>query len=89
MREVLEVKEAEAQCKNISKYQMVCLTFFFFWNYFAQMALSISFVQIVEKESASLYEIFKPEFDKLLVGTLSLPINLPRTNYHHGFQVYC
>lgn len=51
-----------------------------------EMASSISFKQIVEKESASQYDIFKPEFDKLLVGTLSLPINIPGTNYHHGFQ---
>ncbi|XP_007045811.2 PREDICTED: cytochrome P450 85A [Theobroma cacao] len=51
-----------------------------------EMALSISFKQILEKESTSLYEIFKPDFDKLLVGTLSLPINIPGTNYHHGIQ---
>ncbi|XVF43258.1 hypothetical protein PTKIN_Ptkin02bG0025700 [Pterospermum kingtungense] len=51
-----------------------------------EMALSMSFKQIFEKESNSLYEIFKPEFDKLLVGSLSLPINIPGTNYHHGFQ---
>ncbi|KAB1994349.1 hypothetical protein ES319_D13G093400v1 [Gossypium barbadense] len=51
-----------------------------------EMALLISFKQIVEKAPSSLYEIFKPEFDKLLVGTISLPINMPGTSYHHGFQ---
>ncbi|KAE8673251.1 Cytochrome P450 85A1 [Hibiscus syriacus] len=51
-----------------------------------EMALWVSFKQIFVKEPTSFYEIFKPEFDKLLVGTLSLPINIPRTNYHHGFQ---
>ncbi|KHG06695.1 Cytochrome P450 [Gossypium arboreum] len=50
------------------------------------MALLISFKQIVEKAPSSLYEIFKPEFDKLLVGTISLPINMPGTSYHLGFQ---
>ncbi|OMO93507.1 Cytochrome P450, partial [Corchorus capsularis] len=51
-----------------------------------EMALSISFNLIVGKESTSLYEIFKPEFDKLFIGSLSLPINIPGANYHQGFQ---
>ncbi|KAH9707939.1 cytochrome P450 85A1 [Citrus sinensis] len=51
-----------------------------------EMALFISFKQIVEIESSQLYETFKPEFDKLMVGTLSLPVNIPGTNYHRGFQ---
>ncbi|KAG8654236.1 cytochrome P450 85A1 isoform X2 [Manihot esculenta] len=42
--------------------------------------------EILEKESDSMYEIFKPEFDKLLAGTLSVPINIPGSNYHYGFQ---
>ncbi|KAL6332039.1 hypothetical protein AAG906_020398 [Vitis piasezkii] len=37
-------------------------------------------------ESASIYETFKREFDKLVEGTLSLPINIPGTSYHHGFR---
>ncbi|XP_077216035.1 cytochrome P450 85A1-like isoform X2 [Tasmannia lanceolata] len=37
-------------------------------------------------ESGSLSETFKPEFYKLVLGTLSLPIDLPGTNYHRGFQ---
>ncbi|KAJ4710723.1 Cytochrome P450 [Melia azedarach] len=51
-----------------------------------EMALFIAFKQIVEVESGQIYETFKPEFDKLLIGTLSLPINIPGTNYHRGFQ---
>lgn len=55
---------------------------------FVQMALFIPFKLIMETESASIYETFKREFDKLVEGTLSLPINIPGTSYHHGFQVY-
>lgn len=62
-------------------------TFSPLWNYFYQMALLIPFKLIVEKAPTSLYEILKPEFDKLLVGTISLPIYIPGTSYHHGFQV--
>ncbi|XP_021667225.2 cytochrome P450 85A1 [Hevea brasiliensis] len=51
-----------------------------------EMALFISFKQILETESNSIYEIFKPEFDKLVAGALSLPINIPGSNYHYGFQ---
>ncbi|KAI5678868.1 hypothetical protein M9H77_09818 [Catharanthus roseus] len=50
------------------------------------MAFYIALKQIVEEESDSIYQSFKAEFDKLVVGTLSLPINLPGTNYHRGFQ---
>ncbi|KAK9277140.1 hypothetical protein L1049_006679 [Liquidambar formosana] len=52
-----------------------------------EMAFFVSFKQIVEIESASsIYKAFKSEFDKLVIGTLSLPINIPGTNYHRGFQ---
>lgn len=51
------------------------------------MALFISFKQIVESEAALVYGAFKPEFDKLVVGTLSLPISIPGTSYHRGVQV--
>ncbi|CBI27310.3 hypothetical protein AAG906_002043 [Vitis piasezkii] len=51
-----------------------------------EMALFIPFKLIMETESASIYETFKREFDKLVEGTLSLPINIPGTSYHHGFQ---
>ncbi|KAK2975935.1 hypothetical protein RJ640_008035 [Escallonia rubra] len=50
------------------------------------MALFVSFKQIVETESAAFYEAFKVEFDKLVLGSLSLPINIRGTNYHQGFQ---
>ncbi|GFY88755.1 brassinosteroid-6-oxidase 2 [Actinidia rufa] len=54
----------------------------------AAMALFIAFKQIMETESSSSYEAFKAEFDKLMMGSLSLPINIPGTNYYGGFMVY-
>ncbi|KAH7840636.1 hypothetical protein Vadar_019517 [Vaccinium darrowii] len=48
------------------------------------MALLVAFKLLMEIESSSIYEAFKAEFDKLMVGTLSLPINVPGTNYHCG-----
>ncbi|KAJ9707743.1 hypothetical protein PVL29_000016 [Vitis rotundifolia] len=50
------------------------------------MALLVSYKQMLEMEPALLYEAFKPEFDKLVIGTLAMPINLPGTNYYFGFQ---
>ncbi|KAG9130070.1 hypothetical protein Leryth_012826 [Lithospermum erythrorhizon] len=50
------------------------------------MAFLSSFRQIAGNESGSVYEAFMPEFFKLVLGTLSLPINLPNTNYRRGFQ---
>uniref|UniRef100_A0A7N0ZRE0 Cytochrome P450 n=1 Tax=Kalanchoe fedtschenkoi TaxID=63787 RepID=A0A7N0ZRE0_KALFE len=51
-----------------------------------EMALYVAFRQMVEGESSTLFNAFKREFDKLFVGTLSLPIKIPGTNYHQGFQ---
>ncbi|XP_044489546.1 cytochrome P450 85A-like [Mangifera indica] len=51
-----------------------------------EMALLIAFKQIVEKESSQIYDTFKKEFDKLVVGTISFPINLPGTKYNYGLQ---
>ena len=51
------------------------------------MSLLSSLNQIAGKESTSMSQQFMPEFFKLVLGTLSLPINLPGTNYHSGFQV--
>ncbi|XP_059655668.1 cytochrome P450 85A-like [Cornus florida] len=50
------------------------------------MVIFISFHQVVAVESSSIYEDFKQEFDKLLRGTFSMPINIPGTKYYHGFQ---
>lgn len=50
------------------------------------MALFIAYKQMLKREPEFLYEAFKPEFDKLVKGTLAMPINLPGTNYHFGFQ---
>lgn len=55
---------------------------------FNQMAFLISFKQIVEGELGSSCEVLKPKFDKLLLGTISLPINIPGTNYYQGLQVH-
>ncbi|XP_071927366.1 cytochrome P450 85A isoform X1 [Coffea arabica] len=51
-----------------------------------EMAFFLSFNQIFEDESSVIYEAFKAEFDKFVVGTISLPINLPGTNYYKGLQ---
>ncbi|KAK2986293.1 hypothetical protein RJ640_021862 [Escallonia rubra] len=51
-----------------------------------EMALLSSLKQIAGIESGSMSQAFVPEFFKLVVGTLSLPINLPSTNYHRGFE---
>uniref|UniRef100_A0A7N0T0T1 Cytochrome P450 n=2 Tax=Kalanchoe fedtschenkoi TaxID=63787 RepID=A0A7N0T0T1_KALFE len=52
----------------------------------SEMALYIAFRQIVEAESSTLFSAFKREFDKVYIGTISLPINIPGTNYRQGFQ---
>lgn len=51
-----------------------------------EMAFLSSLKQIVGSESGSIAQEFMPEFFKLVLGTLSLPINLPNTNYRRGFQ---
>ncbi|KAF8408236.1 hypothetical protein HHK36_007381 [Tetracentron sinense] len=51
-----------------------------------EMALLSSLKQIAGMESGPVCEAFKPEFYKLVLGTLSLPIDLPGTNYRRGFQ---
>ncbi|KAG9134789.1 hypothetical protein Leryth_001121 [Lithospermum erythrorhizon] len=49
-----------------------------------EMAFLSSWRQIAGSEPGS--EALVPEFFKLVLGTLSLPINLPNTNYRCGFQ---
>ncbi|KAL2532004.1 Cytochrome [Abeliophyllum distichum] len=51
-----------------------------------EMAFLSSLRQIASNEASSICQSFMPEFFKLVLGTLSLPINLPNTNYHRGFQ---
>ncbi|KAK4399860.1 cytochrome [Sesamum angolense] len=51
-----------------------------------EMAFAMAFKQIAEVESSSIYDSFKREFDKFLIGTLSLPVNIPGTNYHLGIK---
>jgi len=52
------------------------------------MAFLSSLKQIAGMESSSISQPFMTEFFKLVLGTLSLPINLPGTNYRRGLQVY-
>lgn len=47
-----------------------------------EMAFLSSLRQIASVESISISQEFMPEFFKLVLGTLSLPINLPNTNYY-------
>ncbi|OAY60307.1 cytochrome P450 85A [Manihot esculenta] len=51
-----------------------------------EMALLSSLKQIASRDSSSMSQAFMPEFFKLVLGTLSLPIDLPGTNYRRGFQ---
>lgn len=51
------------------------------------MALLSALKQIASIEAGPLSEALKTELFKLVIGTLSLPINFPGTNYHSGFQV--
>ncbi|KAE8690134.1 Cytochrome P450 85A1 [Hibiscus syriacus] len=51
-----------------------------------EMAFLSSLKQIASTESSSVAKEFMPEFFKLVLGTLSLPIDLPGTNYRAGFQ---
>ncbi|XP_017416003.1 cytochrome P450 85A isoform X2 [Vigna angularis] len=51
-----------------------------------EMAFLSSLKQIAGMESSSIAQPFMTEFFKLVLGTLSLPINLPGTNYRGGLQ---
>nr|UHB15513.1 cytochrome P450 [Paris polyphylla] len=51
-----------------------------------EMALQSSLKQIAGIEASPISDALKSEIFKLVLGTLSLPINLPGTNYRRGFQ---
>ncbi|KAM0951357.1 putative cytochrome P450 [Dioscorea sansibarensis] len=51
-----------------------------------EMALLSALKQIASIETGSFAECLKAEIFKLVVGTLSLPINFPGTNYRRGLQ---
>ncbi|XP_024978333.1 cytochrome P450 85A1-like [Cynara cardunculus var. scolymus] len=51
-----------------------------------EMAFLSSLNQIAGIGSSPLSKEFMAEFMKLVLGTLSLPINIPFTNYHRGLQ---
>ncbi|KAL8052438.1 hypothetical protein ABFX02_05G004000 [Erythranthe guttata] len=50
------------------------------------MVFLMAFKLIFGDESDSIYDGFKSQFDKLVIGSLSLPINFPGTSYYHGFK---
>ncbi|KAJ6734857.1 CYTOCHROME P450 26 [Salix purpurea] len=51
-----------------------------------EMALLSALKQIAGADSCSISQAFMPEFFKLVLGTLSLPIDLPGTSYRRGVQ---
>ncbi|XP_008811805.1 cytochrome P450 85A1-like [Phoenix dactylifera] len=51
-----------------------------------EMALLSALKQIASIENGPLSEALKTEIFQLVLGTLSLPINLPGTNYRRAFQ---
>ncbi|XP_019242761.1 PREDICTED: cytochrome P450 85A1-like [Nicotiana attenuata] len=51
-----------------------------------EMAFLSSLKQIAGIQSSSIAQEIMPEFFKLVLGTISLPINLPNTNYRRAFQ---
>ncbi|KAJ0980152.1 hypothetical protein J5N97_008407 [Dioscorea zingiberensis] len=51
-----------------------------------EMALLSALKQIASIETGSFAECLKTEIFNLVLGTLSLPINLPGTNYRRGLQ---
>ncbi|MED6180106.1 hypothetical protein PIB30_007265 [Stylosanthes scabra] len=51
-----------------------------------EMAFLSSLQQVVDKESMKIKDKIMPEYFKLFLGTISLPIPLPGTNYSRGLQ---
>nr|AYV88874.1 cytochrome P450 oxidase CYP85A1 [Polygala tenuifolia] len=51
-----------------------------------EMAFLSALKQIASIDSGLLCDSFMPEFFKLVLGTLSLPIDFPGTNYRRGIQ---
>ncbi|KAL8161165.1 hypothetical protein V2J09_012654 [Rumex salicifolius] len=51
-----------------------------------EMAFRSALKQIAGTHANSICDDFMPEFFKLVLGTLSLPIDLPGTNYRRAFQ---
>ncbi|RDY02306.1 Cytochrome P450 85A, partial [Mucuna pruriens] len=51
-----------------------------------EMAFLISMKAVVENEPNSFLQSFKAIFDKMALGTISLPIKIPGTDYFRGLQ---
>lgn len=62
-------------------------TFLIWFDFFFQMAFFISMKAVVENEPNSFVESFKATFDSMALGTISLPINIPGTQYYRGLKV--
>lgn len=86
-RFVLLIHQSNSSTKGKEKQNITYTTFFLILKHLIQMAFLSSLKQIAGRESVSLSDSFMTEFFKLVLGTISLPINLPGTNYHRGFQV--
>ena len=66
---------------------MATIHTFQFLYLFMQMAFYAAFRQIIKAEYDLICKTFKAEFDKVATASLSLPINIPGTNYYEGLQV--
>lgn len=51
------------------------------------MAFLSAMKQLLSMDKGPQSEVFMPEFYKMVSGTISLPIDLPGTNYRQGIQV--
>ncbi|KAK7274993.1 hypothetical protein RIF29_16099 [Crotalaria pallida] len=51
-----------------------------------QMAFFVVLEQIVENEPISFHESFEAIFENIFLGTISLPFNIPGTNYYKGLK---
>ncbi|KAL2349133.1 hypothetical protein Fmac_003133 [Flemingia macrophylla] len=51
-----------------------------------EMSFLISLKAVVADEATSFIETFKATFDKMAVATISLPINIPGTDYYSGLK---
>ncbi|CAN6470741.1 unnamed protein product [Victoria cruziana] len=51
-----------------------------------EMAFLLSLMQVAGVSPGPVADAFRPQFYKLVEGTLSMPINLPGTSYRQGFQ---
>ncbi|RWW50746.1 hypothetical protein BHE74_00042957 [Ensete ventricosum] len=70
-------------CSNITLYTQDTTIFLLC----VQMALMSALKQIASIETGPVSKGLRTEIFKLVLGTLSLPINIPGTNYYRGLKV--